>query len=456
MGLCTASPLLVDLYELTMVDVYRREGMAHRPATFSLFARALPPERAYLVAAGLEDTLGWLEGLRFGPEERAAVERLGLFSSDFLDWLAGVRFTGSVRAVPEGSIVFEHEPILEVDAPVGEAQLAETFLLNQVTLQTVLATKAARCQQAADGRPVVDFALRRSPGIDAGMKLARVGTLVGLGGTSNVAGADAYGLAARGTMGHAFVQAHDDETEAYRAFARALGDETVLLVDTYDTHEGVERAIEVAAEERRRGTEIRGLRLDSGDLAALARHTRRRLDEAGFDRMQILASGGLDEHEIHRLVHDEGAPIDGFGVGSALGVSDDAPTLDSVYKLVAYDGRPVHKTSTGKAIWPGPKQVWRAPDWSHDTIALADEPRPEPGHRPLLEEVMRDGERTPEGRRTLSEAQEHFQREWSGFPERIRRLRDASSHRVELSPTLRQLAAELDERRRPVGARRVP
>ena len=444
-----AHALLVDLYELTMIDAYHREGMAARPATFSLFVRNLPPGRAYLVSAGLDDALRWLEELHFGADELAALERVEIFDRSFLQWLADLRFTGSVRAVPEGTVVFPPEPMLEVQAPIAEAQLAETFLLNQITLQTTLATKAARCRHAAGRRPVVDFALRRTQGIDAGMKLARVCGLVGLAGTSNVAGSDRYGVAASGTMAHAFVQAHRDETDAFRAFARAFGNATVLLVDTYDSHRGVERAIQVASEYRQQGVEIRGIRLDSGDLAELARHARRRLDDAGFGEMKVLVSGGLDEHEIHRLVAEEGAPIDGFGVGSALGVSSDAPVLDSVYKLVAYDGRPVRKTSTGKGIWPAAKQVWRAPDWSQDTLALADEPPPTPHHRALLVEVMRDGRRTGAGQRTLAEANSHFEQEWADLPGALKDLAAPTRHPLTVSSRLRQLAAELDQRRKP-------
>ncbi|MFP5377502.1 MAG: nicotinate phosphoribosyltransferase [Acidimicrobiia bacterium] len=438
--------LLVDLYELTMVDAYRREGMAPRPATFSLFVRTLPPGRGYLVAAGLDDALRWLEELRFGPDELAAIERLGVFDRAFLDWLGELRFTGSVRAVPEGTVVFAHEPVLEVDAPIAEAQLAETFLLNQVTLQTTLATKASRCRHAAAGRAVVDFALRRTQGVDAGMKLARAARLVGLSATSNVAGADRYGLPATGTMAHAFVQAHRDEAEAFRAFARAFGPATVLLVDTYDSHQGIERAVQVAAELRGDGVEIRGIRLDSGDLAALSRHARRRLDDAGFPAVEVFASGGLDEHEIHRLVAEERAPIDGFGVGSALGVSADAPTLDTVYKLVAYDGRPVRKTSTGKEIWPGAKQVWRAADRSGDTLALAGEPPPAPGARPLLAEVMRRGRRTAAGRVDLDDANRHFEQEWAGLAPGLKHLGAPARHPVSASARLRELTEALDER----------
>lgn len=441
-----AQALLVDLYELTMVDAYRREKMAHRPATFSLFVRALPPQRSYLVAAGLEDALTWLEQLHFGPEELTVIEGLGLFSPEFLEWLSTLHFTGVVRAVPEGTVVFAAEPILEVDAPIAQAQLAETFLLNQITLQTTLATKAARCRHAAAGRDVVDFALRRCQGIDAGMKLARISGLVGLTATSNVAGAGRYGVPASGTMAHAFVQAHDYELEAFRAFASAFGEATVLLVDTYDTRRGIHRAVQVAGEMRRRGVELRGIRLDSGDLAALSHHARQCLDDAGFEQVQIFASGGLDEHEVHRLVHMEQAPIDGFGLGSSLGVSSDAPSLDGVYKLVAYDGRPVRKTSTGKETWPGAKQVWRARDWSEDVVALTEEPPPGGDYQPLLDTVMLDGRRTAGGSRQLSQANEHFERQWEAFPERLRRLGDPDRHPVRISAGLRQAATEIDTR----------
>lgn len=436
--------LLVDLYELTMADAYRREAMDRRPATFSLFVRHLPPGRGYLVAAGLDDCLAWLEGLAFGPDELAAVDRLGLFDDAFLDWLGRLRFTGSVRAVPEGTVVFPSEPVLEVEAPLAEAQVAETFLLNQVTVQTVLATKAARCRDAAGGRAVVDFSLRRTHGTDAGMKVARVARLVGLDGTSNVAGADRYGLAASGTMAHSFVQAYGDETEAFRAYAAAFPGSAVLLVDTYDTGRGVERAVQVATEVRDRGGAVRGIRLDSGDLGALARHARRRLDDAGLPDVRVFASGGLDERSIAALVA-AGAPIDGFGVGSTLGVSADSPTIDSVYKLVDYDGRPVVKTSPDKATWPCAKQVWRATDWSADVLAAATEPPPGRDHRALLVDVMRGGRRTGPGTWTLAEASAHFEEGWASLPAGIRRLDGPAAHPVHVSGRLRQVAAAITE-----------
>ncbi|HLI15650.1 MAG TPA: nicotinate phosphoribosyltransferase [Acidimicrobiales bacterium] len=441
--------LLVDLYELTMADVYRREGIAGEPATFSLFVRALPASRGYLVAAGLDAALDWLEHLHFGPAELAAIDRLGIFGDEFLDWLADLRFHGTVRAVPEGTIVFSQEPILEVDAPIATAQLAETFLLNQITFQTTLATKAARLRHAAGDRAVTDFALRRTQGIDAGMHVARSCRLVGLPATSNVAGALRYGLEAAGTMAHSFVQAHPDEMEAFRIFVRALADAAVLLVDTYDPVLGIERAVAVAAEARARGVNVAGIRIDSGDLATLARYARRRLDDEGLASVRIYASGGLDEYRIDELVHEAHAPIDGFGVGAALGVSDDAPVLDTAYKLVAFRGRPVRKTSPGKVTYPGPKQVWRAEDWSGDTLALADEPPPAGRVRPLLAPVLHDGVRVGAGAHDLAQARSHFEREWRELPEQLKDLREPPRHHVALSTRLEELVHTLDAEHEP-------
>ncbi len=436
--------LLLDLYELTMADAYRREGIADRAATFSLFVRSLPARWGYLVAAGLEDCLRWLEELRFSDSDLAAIDQLGVFPPEFLEWLARLHFTGSARAVPEGSIVFAGEPILEVAGPIGEAQLAETYLLNQITLQTTLATEASRCRHAAQGRAVMDFALRRVPGTDAGMKLARSSRLVGLGGTSNVAGAIRYGLRPSGTMAHSFVQAHADEAEAFRAYARVFKEATVLLVDTYDTPRGIQCAIQVAQEMRAQGIELRGIRLDSGDLGALSALARRDLDEAGFPTMTIFVSGGLDEYKIHDLVERQRAPIDGFGVGTSLGAAGGAPTLDTVYKLVSYDGRPVRKTSTGKATWPAAKQIWRDPDWSRDVIALADEVASGSSQVPLLETVMRSGHPTAAGGATLAQANDFFEQQWKGLPDSLKNLEAPARHPVQPSQALQRLTEELD------------
>lgn len=438
-----APALLTDLYEFTMAAAYVAEGTAERSATFSLFVRDLPPERGFLVAAGLDDALAWLEGLHFGPADLEVLRATGVdFGGEFLDWLGQARFTGTVRAVPEGTVVFAGEPLLEVDAPLAVAQLAETFLLNQVTLQTTLATKCARCRLAAGDATVVDFALRRTQGADAGMKVVRCARIAGIDATSNVAGAARYGLPAAGTMAHSYVQAHGDEEEeeaAFRVFARRYGEQTVLLVDTYDTVRGVERAIAVAREMREQGVELRGVRLDSGDLAELSRRTRELLDEAGFPGMRILASGGLDEYEVERL-RAAGAPIDAFGIGTGMGVSRDAPTLDSVYKLVQLDGRPLRKTSEGKATWPGRKQVWRRAGFAGDVLGLAGEAAP-PRAEPLLVEVMRDGRRTDPGATDLDAAAGRCRAALAALPEGVRRLRRADAYAVEPSEALAELTA---------------
>lgn len=442
-----ASPgLLTDLYELTMAAAYVAEGIAEEPATFSLFVRDLPPSRGYLVAAGLDNVLGYLEVLRFTADDLAFLEGLGLFGPALLERLGELRFTGSVRAMPEGTIAFAGEPLLEVTAPMVEAQLVETFVLNQVTTGTTLASKAARYRHAARGRAVVDFAFRRTQGLDAAMHLVRAVTICGLAGTSNVAGARRHGVPVSGTMAHSFVQAHDDEGDAFRSFAGLFGSRSVLLVDTYDTGRGVEHAIEVARELQEEGRAPWAIRLDSGDLAALAHDARRRLDQQGFPDMQILVSGGLDEHAIETLLERDHAPIDGFGVGSDLGVSADAPVLDTVYKLVAFDGRPVRKLSVGKETWPCAKQVWRRPDWSADVLGLDGEVCPVAGGTPLLTEVMAEGARTVAGRATLEDASARFEAQWAELPEAFKRLREPARHEVIISPALERATRDVDAR----------
>ncbi len=442
-----APALLVDLYELTMAYVYWQTGMCQERATFSLFTRQLPANRGFLVAAGLDDALDWLEQLRFDGQTLQDLEALQLFPVEFLDWLGELRFTGDVRAVDEGTLVFAAEPLLEVDAPMAEAQLAETFLLNQLTLQTTLATKAARCLHAARDRGVSDFGLRHAQGIDAGMKLSRVCKLVGIDTTSNVAGARRYGLQATGTMAHSFVQAHQDERESFLTFARAFGPSTTLLVDTYDSARAIELVVDVAQEIRREGGRIYGIRLDSGDLLEQSSLARRRFDESGLGELRVVASGGLDEYKMERLL-EQGAPIDGFGVGSALAVSADAPLTDMVYKLVEYAGRPVHKLSPGKVTWPGRKQVWRAQDWSHDLLALADEPAPAES-QPLLRTVVRSGRRLDPAQQRLEQGRQRFADQWGHLPEAQRRLKAPAAYPVRTSSRLRELARALSREELP-------
>ncbi len=378
--------LLTDLYELNMAASYLRHGMTGT-ATFSLFVRTLPPERGFLVAAGVDSACAFLEGFGFDADDLSYLARLG-FDDATLEAFARVRFTGDVLAVPEGRVVLANEPILEVTAPIAEAQLVETALLNHVSTETMLASKAARCVIAAAGTiELVEFGFRRSQGLEAGLAAARLAAMVGFAATSNVEAARRYGLRPAGTMAHSFIEAFESETDAFRVFAGDHPEGTTLLVDTYDTLKGVARAIEVIQslhlEDRA------GVRLDSGDLAALAVAARGLLDEAGLTKVRIFVSGGLDEHDLARLVAT-GAPIDAAGIGTRLTTSADAPYLDSAYKLVAYDGRAVAKQSIGKVTLPGPKQVFRA-SGTVDTIACRDEPLPSGSERLLLP-VMRAGQ----------------------------------------------------------------
>jgi nicotinate phosphoribosyltransferase len=400
---------------------------------FSLFIRRLPARRNYLLACGLDDVLAYLETLRFDHEALDYLRSLGRFSDRFLHHLAQFRFSGDVYAVAEGTPIFPHEPILEVVAPIGEAQLVETFIINQIQLQTMLASKAARVVEAAQGRRVVDFGLRRIHGLDAGMKAARAFHIAGVHATSNVAAGQAYGLELSGTMAHSYVQAHEDEYEAFRAFARLYGD-TVLLVDTYDTLAAVEKIVKLA-QELGPAFRVAAIRLDSGDLVALAFGARRLLDASGLERVTIFASGSLNEDEVARIVA-AGAPIDGFGVGTEMGVSRDAPSLEIIYKLVEYAGQGRLKLSPGKSILPGRKQIYRVEDngvAAHDLLAAHDEVAE---GRPLLEPVMRAGVRT-NARATLDMARAHARHELDRLPAALRALEPAPTpYPVRISETL--------------------
>ncbi len=428
-----------DLYELTMAMSYVRENMT-APATFSLFVRDLPPERGFLVAAGLESALDYLSGYRIGPEDvEAFAYALGRPPRDLVP-LLGTAFEGEVRAVPEGTVVFAGEPILEVTAPLPVAQLVETYVLNLVSFQTAIASKAARCVIAAAGRPVVDFSLRRTHGPEAGHDVARLGALVGFAGTSNVEASASLGLPAIGTMAHSYIEAFGSEEKAFRAFARAHPGPVTFLVDTYDSEKGVRTAARVLKSLRLGAGSA--VRLDSGDLGKEARRARSILDSAGLQDVQIVASGGLDETSVERLVSDE-APIDVFAVGTRVGVSADAPYLDSAYKMVAYDGRPVMKLSSHKITAPGEKQILRGHDFS-DVIALKDEPPP-PGVRPLLRPVMRDGFRVND-RPALREAQERFAAELARLPLEARRIGEPVAPHPVFSDRVTELGEQVRRR----------
>jgi nicotinate phosphoribosyltransferase len=453
----SVSALAIDLYQLTMAQAYLREGLT-APAVFSLHYRTLPPTRNYVLACGLDDALAYLESLRFtaadldalsAPPTHPAAPR---FRDEFLRWLETFRFTGSVWAMPEGTPVFPGEPLLEIEAPLPQAQMVETVVMNQVHLQSVLASKAARVVAAAAGRPVIDFGMRRIHGLDAAAKAVRAFYIAGIDATSNVAAGDRYGVPVSGTMAHSYVQAHDDEASAFREWT-ALYPDTVLLVDTYDTLDGVRRVIDLA---RSLGADfrVRGIRLDSGDLAALARRARDLLDAAGLSQVRVVASGGLDENEIAALLAQE-APIDSFGVGTRMGASSDAPTLDMAYKLTAYAGRGRLKLSPGKRILPGRKQVFRrerAGEASGDILARADEVA---SGRPLLSLVMEGGVRTAAGRVSLAEARERARDETARLAPRLRALERAEPpYKVAISEALLALEAEVG--RRAAGAPENP
>ncbi|MEU1668666.1 nicotinate phosphoribosyltransferase [Streptomyces sparsogenes] len=428
-----------DLYEVTMAMSYLREGMTG-PATFSLFVRDLPPDRGFLVAAGLESALDFLADYRVGPEDVADFAAVLHRPAEDLRPLLGLAFDGEVRAVPEGRVVLAGEPLLEVTAPLPVAQLVETYLLNRLSHQTAIASKAVRCVLAAAGHPVVDFSLRRTHGPEAGFHAARLGGVVGFAGTSNVAAARAEGLPAVGTMAHSFVEAFDSEEAAFRAFARAHPGPVTLLVDTYDTESGVRAAARVLRD-LDGGTRGPGsaVRLDSGDLALLAGRARDILDAAGLADVRIVVSGGLDEYAVDDLVRS-GAPIDVYAVGTRVGVSADAPYLDSAYKMVAYAGRPVMKLSPAKVTAPGPKQVFRRAG-RPDVIGVADED-PAPYGRPVLETVMRDGRRT-RGRATLAECRQRLHADLANLPHPARRIRAPAAQRPLVSERLSALEEEV-------------
>jgi nicotinate phosphoribosyltransferase len=437
--------LLTDLYQLTMAQGYF-QSRRFSPATFSLFIRSYPPNRGYFVAAGLEDVLNYLAEFSFDPEDLDYLHSTRLFADDFLDYLKTLRFTGEVWAISEGRLAFKDEPLLEISAPIIEAQIVETFVINQINLQTLIATKASRCVHAARGRLVVDFSLRRTHGIDAGIKVARASYLAGCVATSNVLAGKLYGIPIAGTMAHSFVSSFEHEIDAFRSFVASFPNQSTLLIDTYDTPAGARKAVTVAREMARRGQRLQGVRLDSGDLAALSREVRRILDDAGLKDVKIIASGGLDEYELAELSQSS-APIDSYGVGTKMGVSGDAPWFDIAYKLVEVDARPVLKLSTGKISLPGKKQLFRFVDGKKrlrkDIIALREEEVR--GSEPLLNKRMESGAiKTPQP--TLKEMREGFLEEFNRLDEPYKAIRGPGLYPVELSPQLHALKDELQQK----------
>ncbi len=437
--------LFTALYELTMAQAWWQSGNA-QSATFSLFIRRYPPNRSYFVLAGIHDILDYLSTFRFTNADIAYLSSLNRFDERFLAFLSDLRFTGTVRAMQEGTIFFTDEPVVEITGPVIECQILENYVINRVSLQTMLATKSARVIHAARGRPVTYYGSRRAPGIDAAGQMARVGSMTGFVGTGNVLAAAQHGLTPMGTMAHSFVGSFPTELDAFRAFATSFPDTSTFLIDTYDPIEGARNAITVALEMKEAGHRLGAVRLDSGDLLSLSRRVRDMFDEAGLDDVDIVASGELDEFVIDELVR-AGAPIDGFGVGTRIGSSSDAPWTDSVYKLVEYGGVPVLKLSAGKETLPGRKQVYRYTDENgksvRDALAIADESQPAAA-TPLLHDVMRDG-RTLRPAPTLSESRELFRRGFGALPEGVKSLSAGATYPVDLSRALADLQTRMTE-----------
>ncbi len=437
------SILLTDLYQLSMLQAYGEGGMV-RTACFEFFVRKLPARRGFLMTAGLAQVIEFLKTLRFTPEDLDYLRSSGRFDPDFVDRLADLRFTGDVDAMPEGTVFFPDEPVIRVTAPLPQAQLVETRLINLIHFETLVASKAARMVLAAPGKQLIDFGLRRAHGAEAGLLAARASYLAGFDGTATILAEPRFGVPIYGTMAHSFVQVHDDEAEAFEHFARVRPKGLTLLIDTYDTERAAEKVVRLAPRLKAAGIAVQGVRLDSGDLAAHARKVRAILDTAGLRDIRIFASGGLDEDQLQRFSHEH-APIDGYGVGTSLTTSQDAPALDCAYKLQEYDGVPRRKRSEGKATWPGRKQVFRRVDANGtmcgDIVALADE---QMDGEPLLQPAMRAGRRVP-GLPSLAQARERAADSLICLPERLRRL-ESMRYSVEISTQLRALAAEFDRK----------
>ena len=438
-----SNSLSTDLYELNMVQAYLDRG-ENKEAVFEFFVRRLPARRGFLLAAGLADALDYLEGLRFSPADIDWLKSTGRFRANLIDYLRAFRFTGDVHAMPEGSVCFANEPLLRVTAPLPQAQLVETRLINILHFQTLIASKAARMVLAAPGKVLSDFGLRTAHGAEAGLFSARASYLAGFAGAANVEAGARYGVPIVGTMAHSFVQVHDDEAQAFEDFARARPDGVILLIDTYDTEAGARKVVALAPKLAADGIAIRGVRIDSGDLAAQARKVRAILDAGGLNGVIILVSGGINEDVLQSMMKEK-APIDGYGIGVNLDASIDAPSLDCAYKLQEYAGTPRRKLSEGKATWPGRKQVWRAYDLQGrmcgDTLSLETDKY---AGETLVKPAMRGGKRLLPAP-TLTQIREHAKRELDSLPDALKRL-EPSDYPVTVAQPLRAMAAEIDAR----------
>src|ERR1700732_308311 len=438
-------PLLTDLYQLNMMQAYLDHGET-KTAVFEFFMRRLPPRRRFLLSAGLEQALDFLEQLRFSADDMAWLRRTGRFGKALLDYVSELRFTGDVHAMPEGTVFFADEPILRITAPLPEAQLIETRLINILHFQSLVASKAARMLLAAPGKLMVDFGLRRAHGAEAGLAAARASYVAGFAGTATVLAGKLYDIPIYGTMAHSFVQTQQDEMAAFEMFAQSRPENLTLLIDTYDTDAGARKVVALAQQLAARGIKIGAVRLDSGNLTALSKSVRRILDAGGLSDVRIFASGGLDEDSVARMLRD-GAPIDGFGMGTSLTTSSDVPSLDRVYKLQEYAGLPRRKQSIGKETWPGRKQVWRTYDHAGRMCGdvLSVETDQQEGE-PLLHLVMQGGRRVAASPK-LADIRARAERKLMRLPEPLRRL-ETQNYPVEVGQSLSRLAAEVDKRLR--------
>ncbi len=436
--------LLLDLYELTMAESYLR-CKRNEKSTFDLFVRHLPERRSFLVSAGLEQILLFLERVRFTDESLCYLRNLGLFSEDFLGYLKNFRFTGTVYAIPEGEIYFPNEPVLVVTAPRIEAQIIETFLLNTFNFQSLIASKAARVVIAAEGRAVVDYSLRRDHGADAGMKVARASFIAGCVGTSNVLAGREFGIPVYGTMAHSYVMSFRSEIDAFREFVRDFPDNSTLLIDTYDVIEGAKNAIVVGKEMERSRRRLSGVRIDSGDLASLSTRVRAMLNEAGLNYVRIVLSGDLNEYRIKELIQ-KGAEADVFGVGTEMGTSKDAPALGGIYKLVEDNLGPRMKLSEGKPSLPGRKSVFRILGkegrFEKDLIALDGEEIKLKNAYPLLVKVMENGNIIYDFP-SLTKIRERFLENLQSLPDNLKKIEEAQQYNVEISPSLKSMMGDI-------------
>ena len=435
--------VLTDLYQLAMLKSYYDQNM-HQTAVFEFYIRHLPAQRNFLMAAGLEQVLEYLENLRFTRQEREWMQQSGNFPKDFVDSLESFRFTGDVDALPEGTVFFGNEPVLRVTAPLPQAQLVESRIINILQMQTLAASKAARMVLTAPGKTLLDFGLRRAHGAEAALFVARASYLAGFHGSATVPAEALYGIPVFGTMAHSYVQTHGDETAAFKNFAHSWPGNTIFLLDTYDTVQAAHKVVALAHELKKENIQVQGVRLDSGDLAELAKQVRSIFDDGGLKETKIFASGNLDEYALEQLISKQ-APIDGFGVGTRLAVSEDAPSLECVYKLQEYDGQPQRKRSEGKATWPGIKQVFRTFDGEgklqEDHVALHDESL---SGEPLLQPAMRQGKRlNPPA--SLEQLRTHAARQLEQLPEALRSLEPAPPYPVHISQKIRDLTEHLDQ-----------